>query len=86
MIKNNFWLKYWRNYYFIFMSSRDMNFIMLSYSEKCMQSLLIPIEILSSACAFNLTFFGITKAKCPNKASFSKLNAYCIGLPMTSYT
>ena len=46
LINNNFWLKCWKNYYSIFMGSRDMNFIMLFYSEvqfreKRMQSLLI---------------------------------------------
>src|SRR6218665_1825476 len=33
LINNNFWLKCWKNYYSIFMGSRDMNFIMLFYSE-----------------------------------------------------
>jgi len=40
-----------------------------------MQSLLIQIEILCSSCAFDLKFLGITKAKRPNEAIFSKLNA-----------
>src|SRR6218665_1517041 len=33
LINNNFLLKCWKNYYSIFMGSRDMNFIMLFYSE-----------------------------------------------------
>jgi len=33
------------------------------------------IEILSSACALNLNFSGINKAKRQNEAIFSKLNA-----------
>src|SRR6218665_27775 len=46
LINNNFWLKCCKNYYSIFMGSRDMNFIMLFYSEvqfreKRLQSLLI---------------------------------------------
>ena len=62
------------------MGFRDMNFIMLFYlevqfREKRMQSLLIQIEILSSACVFNLKFLQITKAKRPNKATISKLKA-----------
>ena len=44
-----------QKYYSIFMGSRDMNFIMSSISEvqfreKRIQSLLIQIEIFSSAC------------------------------------
>ena len=59
LINNNFWLKCLKNYYSIFIGSRDMNFLMLSYSklhfrEKRMQSLLIQIEILSSACVVYL--------------------------------
>ena len=62
------------------MGSTYMNFIMLSYSEvqfreKRIQSLLIQIEILNSACLFNLEFMGVTKAKRPNEAICSKLNA-----------
>src|SRR6218665_3949798 len=46
LINNNLWLKHWKNYYSIFRGSRDMNFIMLFYSEvrfreKRLQSLLI---------------------------------------------
>ena len=57
-----------------------MNFLMLSYSklqfrEKRMQSLLIQIEILSSACVVYLEFMGTTKAKRPNEVIFRKLNA-----------
>ena len=56
------------------MGSKDMNFIMLFYSdcqfrEKRMQSLFIQIEILSSV-LFNLKFLDITKAKRPNEAIF----------------
>ena len=52
LINNNFWLKCWKNYYSIFMGSRDINFIMQSYSEvqfweKCMQSSLTQIDILA---------------------------------------
>jgi len=32
LVNNNFWLKCWKNYS-IFMASRDMNFIMLFFSE-----------------------------------------------------
>jgi len=39
-----------------------------------MQSLLVQMEILSSTCIFILEFLGITKAKRPNEAIFSKLN------------
>ena len=58
-----------------------MNFIMLFYSEvqfreKLMQSLLIQIKVLSSACVLNLKFLGITKATHQNEAIFSMLNAY----------
>jgi len=45
------------------------------FREKRMQSLLIQIEILSISCAFNIEFMGITKAKCRNEATFSKLTA-----------
>src|SRR6218665_2234796 len=46
LINNNLCLKCWKNYYSIFMGSRDMNFIMLFYSEvqfqeKRLQGLLI---------------------------------------------
>jgi len=62
------------------MGSRDMNFIMLLYSEvqfreKRLQSLSIYLEILGSACVFSLTFLGTTKAKPLNEVIFSKLNA-----------
>ena len=45
LVNNNFWLKCWKNYS-IFMASRDMNFIMLFFSEvqfreKRLQCLLI---------------------------------------------
>ena len=65
LINNNFWLKCCKNYYSIFIGSRDMNFLMLSYSklqfrEKSMQSLLIQIELLSSACVVYFEFMGIT--------------------------
>ena len=76
LINNNFWLKCWKNYYSIFFGSRDMDFLMLSYSklqfrEKHMQSLLIQIEILSSACVVYLEFVGTTKAaKRPNEVIF----------------
>ena len=81
LINNNFWLKCWKNYYSIFIGSRDMNFLMLSYSklqfrEKPMQSWLIQIEILSSACVVvYLEFVGTTKAKRPNEVIFRKLSA-----------
>ena len=57
-----------------------MNFLMLSYSklqfrEKRMQSLLIQIEILSSACVVYLEFMGTNTAKRPNEVIFRKLNA-----------
>ena len=60
--------------------STCMSFIMLLYSEaqfrvKRMQCLLIQIEILSNACVLNLGLMGITKAKSPNEAIFSKVNA-----------
>ena len=79
LTNNNFCLKCWKNYCSIFMNSRDMNFVMLScsevqFQEKCMQSLLIQIEILSNVCAFNLEFMGITVANRPNETIFSKLN------------
>ena len=45
------------------------------FREKRMQSLLIQIEILSSACVVYLEFMGTTKAKRPNEVIFSKLNA-----------
>ena len=69
-----------KKYYSIFMGSRDMNFLMLSYSklqfrEKRMQSLLIQIEILSSPCVAYLEFMGTAKAKRPNEVIFSKLYA-----------
>jgi len=62
------------------MGSRDMNFIMLFYSEvqfrkKPLQSLLIQTEILGSAGLFNLKFLGTTKAKRQNETIFSKLNS-----------
>ena len=44
-------------------------------SRKTQANSLIQIEILSSACLFNLKFLGIAKAKCPNEAICSKLNA-----------
>ena len=49
-----------------------MKFLMLSYSklqfrEKRVQSLLIQIEILSSACVVYLESMGTTKAKRPNE-------------------
>src|SRR6218665_2883807 len=79
LINNNFCIKCWKNYYFIFVVSIDINFIMSSYSEvqlreKRVQSLLIQLEILSSACAFNLEFVGITKAKCRSEAA-ARVNA-----------
>jgi len=40
-----------------------------------MQSILIQIEIRSSACVFNLECIRITNAKRPIEAIFSKLNA-----------
>jgi len=48
------------------MGSRDIIFIVLFYSEeqfreKRMQSLLIQIEILSSACVFNLKVLGLLR-------------------------
>ena len=63
------------------MGSRAMNFIMLFYSkvqfrEKHLQSLLISIEILGSACVFNIKFLGTTKAKRQNEAVFNRPNAY----------
>ena len=63
---NNFWLKHKKNYYSIFLGSRDMNFIRLIYSkvqfrEKRFQSLLIQIEILSNACAFNLELWELLR-------------------------
>ena len=72
LINNNFQLKCCKNYYSIFISSRNMNFLMLSYSklqfrEKRMQSLLIQIGLLSSACVVYLEFMGTTKAKRPNE-------------------
>ena len=80
LINNNFWLKCCNNYYSIFIGSRDMNFLMLSYSklqfqEKRMQSWLIQIEILSSACVVYLEFVGTIKAKRPNEVVFRKLDA-----------
>ena len=80
LINNNFWLKCWKNYYSIFIGSKDMNFVMLSYSklqfrEKRMQSWLIQIKILSSACVVYLEFVGTIKAKRPNEVIFRKLNA-----------
>ena len=56
-----------------------MNFLMLSYSklqfrEKRMRSLLIQIEILSSAYVVYLEFMGTTKAKRPNEVIFSKFH------------
>src|SRR6218665_1306521 len=76
LINNNLWLKRWKNYYSIFIGSRDMNFVMLFYSEvrfreKRLQSLLISLKILGSACIFNLKFLGTTKAERPNEAIFS---------------
>ena len=56
-------------------------FLMLSYSklqfrENRMQSWLIQIEILSSACVVvYLEFAGTTKAKRPNEVIFRKLSA-----------
>jgi len=47
----------------------------VQFREKRLQSLLIYTEILGSACVFNLKFFGTTKAKRPDEAIFSKLNA-----------
>ena len=52
-----------------------MNFIMFFYSEvqfreKRLQSLLILLEILGSACVFNLKFWGTIKGKRPNEAIF----------------
>ena len=46
LINNNFWLKCCKNYYSIFIGSRDMNFIMLfssevQFREKRLQSVLI---------------------------------------------
>jgi len=57
-----------------------MNLLMLSYSKlqlrgKRMQSLLIQIEILSSACVVYREFMRTTKAKRPNEVIFRKLNA-----------
>jgi len=60
------------------MGSRDMNFIMSSFSEfreKRIQSLLMQIEIFSSACVITLEFVGTTKEKYRNKYIFRKLNA-----------
>ena len=73
-------MKMLKNYYSIVIGSRDMNLLMLSYSKlqlrgKRMQSLLIQIEILSSACVVYLEFMGTTKAKHPNEVIFRKLNA-----------
>jgi len=45
------------------------------FEEKRIQSLLMQIEIFSSACVFTFEFMGITKAKCRNEAIFWKLNA-----------
>ena len=80
LINNKFWLKCWKNYYSIFIGSRDMNFLMLSYSklqfrEKRVQSWLIQIEILSSACVVYLEVVGTATAKRPNEVIFRKLNA-----------
>ena len=47
----------------------------LQFREKRMQSLLIQIEILSSACVVYLEFVGTSKAKRPNEVIFRKLNA-----------
>ena len=77
LIYNNFWLKCLKNYYSIFMGSRDMHSIVVFYLEiglqfweKLIQSLLTQIEILSSACVFNLKFLGTTKAKRQNEVIF----------------
>jgi len=55
------------------MGSRDMNLVMMFYSEadlqfreNRMQSLLEQIEILSNACVFNLEFMEMSLGKSPN--------------------
>jgi len=54
----------------------EFYFIMLFYSEvQFRETGMQEIEILSSACVFNLTFLGITKAKRANEAILRKLNA-----------
>lgn len=55
------------------MGSRDRNFMFLpgqKYNfEKCMQTLLTHMKILSATCIFNLKLKEINKAKLPNEAT-----------------
>ena len=65
-----------------------MNFIMSLYSEvqlleKRMQSLMMQIEILSSACVFNLFILNLWALQ---RQNVKMRLADCVSYPVTNYT
>ena len=75
MLKKLLFYLYQFQRYEFFLNLKMLSDSKLQFREKRMQSLLIQIEILSSACVVYLKFMEITKVKRPHEVIFNKLNA-----------